>query len=402
MPNATLTQIQRGWVDQPDSRGTFDIITTCVSGILICLWVMLHLNIPYPNEPWWRITIRKLMYLGVSIVVPELLACMAGGQWAAARRSITAMRAMGNKSWTMTHGFFAETGGFVLEDTQFPPFPVTTSQICYLVKNQYMDMPDITQEEIEDKGKADEVVKVFAIFQAGWVVLEIAGRLGQGLPITLLELETCATVGCSLFTFYFWFYKPMDVKQPTKLHAKISIAKILLRAGDMAKEPYDRTPLDFVECFDTLTGYFGPKERPISRISEDRDVLADTIWILILFESSFFPIHIIQFLGWNFSFPTNTERLLWRWSCIAYTVTLVSYGIVETVAQFFEKEPKTFMQRMDNYKRKWPHQIAFWIPVLIAAVARICILVEVVISMRALPQGCFYNVQWSDYAPHIS
>ena len=161
--NATLAQIQRGWVDQPDSRGTFDIITTCVSGILICLWVMLYLNIPYPNEPWWRIIMRKLEFLGVAIVVPELVACMAGGQWAAASRSVTAMRATGNDAWTMTHGFFAEMGGFVLEDTQFPPFPVTTSQICYLVQNRYIDLPEITREDIEDKGKADEVVKSVCI-----------------------------------------------------------------------------------------------------------------------------------------------------------------------------------------------------------------------------------------------
>ena len=43
-------------------------------------------------------------------------------------------------------------------------------------------------------------------------------------------------------------------------------------------------------------------------------------------------------------------------------VTLVPYGIVETVAQFFEKEPKTFMQRMDHYKRKWPPSNSFLDP----------------------------------------
>ena len=81
------------------------------------------------------------MYLRVSIVVPELLVCMAGGQCAVVWRSITA----------------------------------TTSHIWYLVKNQFMDMPEITQEETEDTGKAEEVIKVFEIFQTGWVVLEIVG-----------------------------------------------------------------------------------------------------------------------------------------------------------------------------------------------------------------------------------
>jgi len=66
---------------------------------------------------------RKLKYLGVAIVVPELLACMAGGQWAAARRSIGAMGAIGNSDWTMIHGFDAEMGGFVLEGPALPFIP---------------------------------------------------------------------------------------------------------------------------------------------------------------------------------------------------------------------------------------------------------------------------------------
>ena len=123
------------------------------------------------------------------------------------------MRAIGNDDWTITHGFYAEMGGFVLEDSYyFPSFLVTTSQICYLVQNQHMDMPDITKEEIQDKGKADEVVKVFVFFQTGWVVLEIVTRLAQDLPISLLELESCVIVGSSLFTFYFCFHKPVDIK----------------------------------------------------------------------------------------------------------------------------------------------------------------------------------------------
>ena len=402
MRNTTLAQLQPGWVGQPNTRGSIDIVTSCLSAILICLWAMLHLNIPYPNESWWRTIARKLLYLVFAIVVPEFIACMAGGQWAAAMRSITAMRAIGNDDWTMTHGFYAEMGGFVLEDSHIPPFPVTTSQICYLVQNQYMKMPDITKEEVQDKSKADKAFKVFAFFQTAWVVLEIIARVAQGLPIALLELETCAIIGCSMFTFYFWFNKPKDISNPTKLHANTSIAKILIRAGDGAKNPYSRTPLDFVECFDPLFGHFGSKKRPISRISEDRDVLADTVWMHILFDMPFLPIIIIQFLGWNFSFPIRAEQLLWRWGCIAYTVTLVPYGSIETVAQLFEKEPKTFMQRMNSYKRKWPQQMAFWIPISIAAAARMCVLIEIVISMRALPQGCFYTVNWSGYLPHVS
>ena len=164
MRNASLAQLQRGRVDQPDTRGSIDIITSYFSAILICLWTTLHMNVPYPDEPWWKALRRKVIHLGFAIVVPEYIACMAGGQWVAARRFVKTMRAIGNDSWTMTHGFNTEMGGFVLQDPDFSPFPITTSQICYLVRNQYMQMPDITTAEIQDKSKADGAIKVLAFF----------------------------------------------------------------------------------------------------------------------------------------------------------------------------------------------------------------------------------------------
>lgn len=114
----------------------------------------------------------------------------------------------------------------MLEDSHSLLFPVITSQICYLVRNQYMEMPDITKEKVQDKSKTDGTVKVFA-FQTGWVLLEIIARVAQDLPISLLELETCAIISCSLFTFYFWFKKPMYVSEPTKLHANLISASLL-------------------------------------------------------------------------------------------------------------------------------------------------------------------------------
>ncbi len=120
-------------------------------------------------------------------------------------------------------------------------------------------MPDITYKKIWDKSKADEAVKLFAFCQAWWAVLTTLGRAAQGLPITLLELETGAIIACSLFTFCFWYNKPMDLTQPTKLHANISIANILIRAGDEAKKPYSRTPLDFVEYLILSVAFLDPK-----------------------------------------------------------------------------------------------------------------------------------------------
>jgi hypothetical protein len=60
----------------------------------------------------------------------------------------------------LTHAFFADMGGFVLEapDLSFP-IPLDAEQIFYLVKNKYIRFPAIEEEDIRDKNKADGLAR---------------------------------------------------------------------------------------------------------------------------------------------------------------------------------------------------------------------------------------------------
>lgn len=120
-------------------------------------------------------------------------------------------------------------------------------QLQYLVKKGYLSLPAITKEEIWDKSKADKFAKALAILQTTWLAIEMIARAVQHLPIIPLELFSLALAFTSLSTQWFWLNKPLNVASPTVLTLNSSIASILIQAGDVAKEPFRTTPLDFIE-----------------------------------------------------------------------------------------------------------------------------------------------------------
>lgn len=200
-------QGHRGWVSQPDQRGTMDIIWSCVATLFICVWVMLHLNVPAKDDSNWKLFLRRTRWLVIAVLAPELVMLFASGQWASAKRSVSEMDASSHKGWSMVHAFYADSGGFVLQAKHSTPFPITAKQVHYLLETKYISMPSISKAEILDKSKADRFAKYVACFQAGWLVLQVAARAVQHLPVTLLELSTLALISCSGATFFFWFCK---------------------------------------------------------------------------------------------------------------------------------------------------------------------------------------------------
>ena len=119
VPLNTGDGARRGWVDQPTERGTTDIIWTCLSTLIICLWTTLHLNLPAPDDGPWTIFWRKARWLLLGILAPELPMLFAFAQWASAKRSVVDMHNLGfiATEWTLVHAFYADSGGYVVHPT---------------------------------------------------------------------------------------------------------------------------------------------------------------------------------------------------------------------------------------------------------------------------------------------
>ena len=396
-----------GWVAQPDQRGTIDIVRSCVATLFICVWVMLHLNVPAADDSRWTLLIRRIRWLILALLAPELVLLFASGQWASAKRSVVEMHDIGHQNWSLVHAFYADSGGFVLRAPESPEFPVTAKHIYYLLKKGHLRLPSLTKKEISDKSKADPFAKTIAVLQSSWLVVQVIARGISGLPITLLELTTVALVACTGFTFLFWFSKPLNVDTPTIVDIDIDIASILIEAGDAAKPPFLDTPLDFVEpqlytsSQMPLHRFWGVQPRPLPRIPNDRDSRLHSLPVVltVAFPTAIFTC--LHLAAWNFYFPSRAEQLMWRWTCISSGVILGAGCFIEAASIVADNYTTSALTNLNGYKLRWPTNLLVFVPGALYFAARIVVIVEVIISLRALPSGCFENVQWTDIILHV-
>ena len=56
---------------------------------------------------------------------------------------------------------------------------------------------------------------------------------------------------------------------------------------------------------------------------------------------------------------------------------------------------------LNKYKLRWPTNLLFLIPGTLYVVGRVITIVEIVVSLRLLPAGCFKTVQWTNVIPHF-
>lgn len=120
----------------------------------------------------------------------------------------------------MTHGFFAWMGGFLLCANDRSPVTLTPDELLRFVRDGSVVMPDIAQEDIEDRSKGDALSKGISILQLAWFVTSLIARYIQNLPITLLELDTLAVAILTCTAYSLWWKKPKDVGRPYLVHWK--------------------------------------------------------------------------------------------------------------------------------------------------------------------------------------
>ena len=237
------------------------------------------------------------------MIAPELLIGIAAGQWALAKKSVEAFKASKHEGWTLQHAFYANMGGFILESSDSPPFPVNGKQLHWLIEHRYVDFPSLTVDDIGDKSKGDRLSRVITLAQITWFLLQAFGRVAQGLAITTLEVSTVAFVFCTFGTYFFWLYKPLDIQTPNVLKAKASIAEILTAAGPVAAKPYRQTPLDFIDrngptvsinALPLIGWKFGTQKRPLDRIPNDRFPVLELYQQAILWVITLVCNHVVQ------------------------------------------------------------------------------------------------------------
>ncbi|KAF3910815.1 hypothetical protein ABW20_dc0103897 [Dactylellina cionopaga] len=376
--------------------------------------------------------------MAVAIAGPEFVLTYASGQYGTAYASKRSFHRAGYTDWSLRHGFFADMGGFVLGAGGIKkPFPATGKQLLWLIENGHIEFPKVNVRQIEDKSKQDTVAKVITCVQIGYIILQCIGRAAQGLVVTTMELSTLAIVVCSILTSLCWLEKPLDVREPIELPLKNRVEDILNEAakehGKGIKE-WKRTPFDFiddlgpswalnVQRFMNMPVSPHENEEPFPRFGNDRlpNLRGWQECILCVATLGYAAIHLA---GWNFTFPTKMEMILWRVSSMFLFANTAAFWLFETTAAWWRKG---YWQRAYRWIFRWRNKIIdseealppvqrlkssqhlplpaeFWsiFPLAITyAAARGYLIVETFIGLRAMDDSAFRNVDWAGFIPHV-
>jgi hypothetical protein len=75
-----VTNLSATWYAEPRGRGTFTILSTCLTTMILCVWTAVHLNIPDHNGGIRQTFLRKPGWLFLALIAPEIVAWNAWQQ----------------------------------------------------------------------------------------------------------------------------------------------------------------------------------------------------------------------------------------------------------------------------------------------------------------------------------
>lgn len=451
---------KQGWTPQPDGRGTMDILWSCTITMFLCSWSLLCMNMPGPKETRAQILWRKFSLTILGFLCPEILFAISFSQWLSARHSVQTISSHthcnGSTRWTMKEAFFADIGGFVLHSADQPPFPLEAQALYYLVAKGHIKLPEIDHREIQEKNKADGLLRFITLCQIIWFLINTIGRWAQHLIVTTAELTTVSFILCSLGIAFFWWHKPADAVLGKLIVTDLSINEILETEGQMP-DTWKRTPLDFISrkewwwsrCWANFLNIlrhmrmsFGSAVKPIDRIADStpKELSNKHMYTTVGLAFGYFSV---LFVGWDYSFPTKTEQLLWRLACVMMMVTLSALAIFARMADNFPTLASNAVQsdsasrpsqskclesgcppkrsaRFGHMAKRALDRIRnnsidkdpeLYLPLKIILpiytvgglylLARMYILVADVIELRFLPASAYSTVKWQKYWPRL-
>ena len=386
-----------GWHSTDCGRGTSDILWSCLATILLCVWTVIHLPVPccsrfekgrfVPGEPSrskrnWVIK-SGIVPAVISVIAPEFLTFTAILEYLEARHSKREMKKeMGQTEWTLPHGFLVDMGAFCLETPS--GFRMQLDEIQ--LKSAFTASPEllsklknVKEDDINDRAKTNPLTKFIACGQALWLVTQVISRIRQGQAVTLFEVSTTAYAACALTAYVAWWKKPQSPTLPITI---LCPDETLPQRGEEDYLYYNRNSIfEYVwagrhwsEGYEHVKGF-------------------TSFSLITLCTTIFGAIHVAS---WNIRLLSNVEQWLWRGSAL-YCCTV---GIILSLVFFF----LAFCENQSIIRSTQYQELSdwtWWILISIYVIARLFMIVEAFLSLRALPRSAYEEVQWSSFIPHI-
>ena len=387
-----------GWVSTNCGRGTIDIIWSCFFTIFFCVWTALHPPIPeyrgnQPRSFRDKIVSSNIVPALISLIAPEFLIVTAVRDFLSALDGVKILQRLPNsEGMSLTHGFFLCNGGFCFKSpaneyhqlsfTEMEHILAQSKSITSASKSEawFHELTSISEDQINNLAKADSLTKVIACGQALWTVTQIISRLDEHEAVTLLEISTTAYVFCAICAYAAWWKKPQGCSAPIIIPVPNDVFNTFLPSGMHYHNGGLREFVWAGQHWRSNNGHI------VNTNEKIEDFL--NFGLIALISSIYGAIHIA---AWNVTLPTEPELWLWRVCAISCTVIPCLLTVI------WVKQSARIAVGIAGYSRVLPIVGL----VILYPVIRIYMIVETLISLRALPPSAYDTVQWSSFIPHL-
>ena len=326
----------------------------------------------------------------IAATAPEIVLYNAADNFFESRDLLRHLRNQGHPSWTLTHTQFAHAKGFWTRTPAKQESKCKPDRLRKLIENRDIDGPPISESELKSRGQGDWVIKLIAIVQIIWFVVQTLVRAIQHFQTTALEIMTVAFVFCSVFIYGFSLSQPQDIEYPVFI--EVSDAALAATDGTMTtkdeskQNPRSDRASQAEEGGDTARA-LTHGARAVSHYAPGWAASTVPVLLFGLFACGFGAIHC---LAWNSPFPTMREQLAWRVCAAATTAMPASLALLSLFVVFGGDSGDVILILMTLL-------IAF-----AYILGRITIIVLAFMSLRALPVDALRTVDWNNYIPHFS
>jgi hypothetical protein len=337
----------------------------------------MHMNVPADDDTVLVRTLRKLKWTLICLAAPEYVTWdVVDELWQAHMLIGEFAEVPVTRDWTLTHAFLLKMGGISLITPSGDAFRPSCQHFLLLARAGRVTVPELHREDIDDKSKADWIVKALALIQIGRFALVLLGRILGYLPVSTLELFTVIIIFYTIITYACWWHKPKDVNRPFRLCTSVKYPELSNSSnGGMYtrfRAPGKRVALTDLNVSD--------RAKTVSRTR---------LWAGFLFVTmGHGPLHA---LAWNYQFPTAAEQMLWR-------VATIVCSLLPLVVIFILSPP--IRGRLGRLGKQVALFVVFTCFAMYALL-RLYLLTESLVSIRSVPSGVYRVVRWSAILPGI-
>ena len=115
---ALNSDIAPSWFPSPTTRGTWDLLYSCLFTIGLCVWTAVHVNVPCPNLSHAEQTLRKLTVVLVGLLAPEAILYIAFRDL----REAYSLKCYLNEEWNNVHIESQENNNRTQVHKRWPPW----------------------------------------------------------------------------------------------------------------------------------------------------------------------------------------------------------------------------------------------------------------------------------------